>query len=633
MAAILLSICSICLAAPVSLEIRPEPPRMVADGKSVGIININARDASGRPVSDGTTVQLTATLGQLRDNSVSTTNGMATVEIVSAAVKGKGTITASIPGQAIASVQIAFVDEADASVDIPEYFSLDGGGYLAYSSDYKIIEAFSENEAVFSGGQVSVRSLSWQYDTRSNGLVAHQAVLTRRGKSQNYYRLLYYPMSDSGIGLIEKDDGSIETVMLEQGEFKKPDTSISEHLFDLKDMSDSQVLFIMKRGVLVPNQRVQMFKVRMYVSGMKAVSIPLYDMSLQSQEPLGQSFLGASSNGLTVDLPIYYSMRPGSVGALHIRRGQIYSSSADGGEKVWSIDLVQNYSRSGKSQGEIGVYRANRDDWSVRWNHNITFNKKSSGYLYLDTPSNSAVFGNTGYSLRTNSGRLGLSLSGNSEFSGDEARSARGQAFWETKPINLTPRLRMTVSPSVSYEWLQALSTIRQQTIYGTTARFYTNPYRALGFSFIPTGSIGYRDGNENYRGVTKDATVMAIRDLGNVGALSLVYNYHDSPQATYTSKQMLSAQLSMMPVKWMNLSVGGSKALDIENDSLVGSLAFKLGDALLLGADYSGSRYIDDQYDELVMWLGYRLGVRQMNFSWSNKTHTWRFDILNASW
>ncbi len=606
---------------------------MVADGKSVGIININARDASGRPVSDGTTVQLTATLGQLRDNSVSTTNGMATVEIVSAAIKGKGTITASIPGQAIASVQIAFVDEADASVEIPDYFSLDGGGYLAYSSDYRIIEAFSEKEATFSGGQVSVMSLSWQYDTRSNGLVAHQAVLTRRGKTQNYYRLLYYPLSDSGIGLIEKDDGSIETVMLEQGELKKPDAIVSPHLFDLKEMSDSQVLFSMSRGVLVPNQRIQMFKVRMYVSGMKAVSIPLYDMSLQSQEPLGQSFLGASSNGLTVDLPIYYSMRPGSVGALHIRRGQVYSSAADGGEKVWSLDLVQNYSKSGKSQGEFGIYRANRDDWSVRWNHNVTFNKKSSGYIYLDTPSNSAVFGNTGYSLRTNSGRLGLSLSGNSEFSGDEARSARGQAFWETKPINLTSRLRMTVSPSVSYEWMQMLSTIRQQTLYGTTARFYTDPYRALGFRFIPTASIGYRDGNESNRGVTQDATIMGIRDLGNLGALSLVYNYHDSPQETYTSKQMLSAQLSLMPVKWMNLSVGGSKALDIQNDSLVGSLAFKLGDALLLGADYSGSRYLEDQYDELVMWLGYRLGVRQMNFSWSNKTHTWRFDILNASW
>ncbi len=578
-------------------------------------------------------MQLTATLGQLADNSVTTTNGMATVEIVSAAVKGKGTITASIPGQAIASVQIAFVDEADASVDIPDYFSLDGGGYLAFSSDYKIIEAFSENEAVFSGGQVSIKSLSWQYDTRSNGLVAHQAVMTRRGKAQNYYRLLYYPMSDSGIGLIQRDDATIETVLLEQGEFQKPETSISPHLFDLKDMSDSQVLFSMDRGVLIPNQRIQMFRVRMYVAGMKAVSIPLYDMSLQSQEPLGQSFLGASSNGLTVDLPIYYSMRPGSVGALHIRRGQMYSSSADGGEKVWSLDLVQNYSKSGKSQGEVGVYRANRDDWSVRWNHNITFNKKSSGYLYLDTPSNSAVFANTGYSLRTNSGRLGLSLSGNSEFTGDEARSARGQAFWETKPVNLTPKLRMTVSPSVSYEWVQMMSIIRQQTLYGTTARFYTNPYRALGFQFIPTGSIGYRDGNERYRGFTKDATVMAIRDLGRMGALSLVYNYHDSPQSTYTSKQLLSAQLSLMPTKWMNLSVGGSKALDIENDSLVGSLAFKLGDSLLVGADYAGSKYLEDQYDELVMWLGYRLGVRQMNFSWSNKTHTWRFDILNASW
>lgn len=634
LAAILFLVGSIgCIAAPVSLEIRAEPPRMVADGKSVGIISITARDSDGRPVPDGTTIQLTATLGQLRDVSVDTSNGMATIELVSSAVKGKGTITAIIPGQAIASIQVAFVDESDASVEIPDYFSLDGGGYLAYSSDYHIIEAFSDNEATFSGGQVIVKASAWQYDTRSNALVAHQAVLVRRGKPQNYYRLYYYPLSDSGIGIIQKEDGTAETVMFEQGEFTKPETSISPNLFILRDLSDSQVLFSLKKGVLIPNQRIQMFHARMYVAGMRAFTLPLYDLSLQSQEPLGQSFLGASSNGLTVDLPIYYSMRPGSVGALHIRRGQMYSSSADGGEKVWSLDLVQNYSSSGKVQGEFGVYRANRDDWSIRWNHSVTFNKKSSGYMYLETPSNSAVYANTGYSFRNNSGRLGISLSGNSEFSGEVARSARGQVFWETKPVNLNSKLRMTISPSISSEWVQALNITRQQSLYGATARLYTNPFKILDFQIMPTGSVGYRDGNQIYRGITKDATLMAIRNIGDLGALSLVYNYHDSPQATNVSRQMVSAQLSLMPAKWMNLSVGGSKALDLENDSLVGSLAFKLGSALLVGADYSGSRYRDDQYDELVMWLGYRLGVRQMNFSWSNKTHTWRFDILNTSW
>ena len=584
-------------------------------------------------MADGTAVQLTATMGQLKDASVETSNGVATVEITSSAVKGKATITASIPGQAIASTQISFVDESEAYIEIPKYFSMDGGGYLAYSSDYRIIEAFSNSEAVFTGGQVSIKATSWQYDTRANALIAQQALLTRKDKTLNFYRLYYNPLSDSGIGILQNDDGTSETVMFEQGEFKKPDTIISPNLFNLQDLSGSQVLFTMKRGVLVPNQRIQMFQSKMYVAGMKAMSIPMYDLSLQSDEPLGQSFLGASSSGLTVDLPLYYQMQPGSVGALHVRRGQIYNSAADGGEKVWSIDIIQNYSESGRANGEYGVYRANRGDWTFRWNHNATFNKSSTGYMYLETPSNSAVYANTGYSYRNSAGRLGLSLSGNSEFSGEKSRSAHGQVYWETKSINLNKQLRFTLSPSVSSDWVETDSVSRVQTLYGATARLYVNPINILGFRWMPTGSIGYKDGYENLRGVTQDATLMATRNVGNNGALNLIYNYHDSPLVKNTNKQLVSAQLSIMPTQWMNLSVGGSKALDITNESVVGSLAFKLGNAVLLGADYSGSRYIDDQYDELTMWLGYKLGVRQLNFSWSNKTNDWRFDILNTSW
>lgn len=92
------------LAAMMTLA--ADPVELGAGLNQITRLDATARDRYGNPVSDGTVLSFTTTLGELVSSSASTAGGAAGVELLGGQVAGTATITVTAPGGGWANTQV-----------------------------------------------------------------------------------------------------------------------------------------------------------------------------------------------------------------------------------------------------------------------------------------------------------------------------------------------------------------------------------------------------------------------------------------------------------------------------------------------------------------------------------------------
>lgn len=623
-------------AAPLySIRLSVSPSILLADGKSVALVSAEVRDDRGSLVPDGTQVQFSTSLGILRDTVVSTSAGIARTQLTSATLPGVATITATIPGaSAFEEICVTFTDDPEMLRQRVNLYLFASPQYLAYSADWRCVEALSaEQKAEVVIGNLRVQARSYQYRLDNDLLIAEGAVLTRGKRTLTAEKLRYHPRRDEGQAVLA-EEGRIREIIFKGPLWEQEPVTISRpDAYTYTDLSASELLFVAESAALLPGERIQFRRVKLYIAGQKLLSMPMYDLSFRTGEALGQQIIGVNSGGVAIDLPFYYVVSPQSVGALRLRHAQRVGRAVYAIRPGWSLDLEHSYSRLGVMEGAFSLTSLIRGDWGIRWNHTQWLSQNASTHLYVDVPAHRNLYLSSGLSYGFGGGRIGLNLSGGQNLVGTRYRDLRSDMYIESTPLKLSSQLKMTVATTFSSRTSEFADKRVRAEGAGLRSRLYTTPLRLAGFTVNSSLMASYLWGNSQTTGGSLLATVSASRGLWDGALLSLTYDYtHDRlVQTAGYGKHRLSGMFAWSAGQRLNLSLVGTRVLDHDSLTLFADASYRLSDLWRIGANLSYNRFQRTHYNDVEFSIGYRLGVRELLLTWSSLTRRWQVDLIAA--
>jgi hypothetical protein len=368
------------------------PRSILADGQSQTTIVITARGASGELAEDGTRIDLTTTLGTIPD-SVTTTRGVARVQLTSANVTGTAIVSAT-SGGATATTAVSFTDEVAEAYDVPTYVFM-SADYLAYSGDRQYADALGDVKVTC--GDLAVSAPSAKLDMTSGLLFAGGGVLiVGKGVEKEALRLTLDCGTlrgeyESSPGVVTQFDGP---ALAEAPEGDLPD----EPELGGEDLATSDLLIVARKMRWFPGQMIQFSKATIYLYGSRALSLPHYEYYMAGAEAVASQYLGVGPNGLTVSFPYFLSMDARSKSSLVLSRGRRLGWGAYGERPGWSIGLEQAYNRGARVSGEIAIDDLASEDWGAHWDDTRLWGASTYSYLSLDWPNHEDLFGSASLS-------------------------------------------------------------------------------------------------------------------------------------------------------------------------------------------------------------------------------------------
>jgi hypothetical protein len=153
-------------AGIATIQVTTERDVIRADGRSTTRISVQVRDDRGVFVPDGTRVRFSATAGQLETGVVETQGGVARVTLTAPNLPGVGIITINLEGvlqAAQTNVRITFSDDAETSETGTT--GRRSRRYVAYLTDYNVIQANGRRRGKKSRARFEYRSLSVSADS------------------------------------------------------------------------------------------------------------------------------------------------------------------------------------------------------------------------------------------------------------------------------------------------------------------------------------------------------------------------------------------------------------------------------------------------------------------------------------
>lgn len=636
---------------------------ILADGKSTTTITADVRDDRGNVVPDGTVVRFDTNYGRLDTTTAATRNGVARVTLISADLPGVALVKANIengdatPGTA----EVTFSTDAEETAE-GSWARIDGKEYVGYAQDFGIIQAIGKN----GGAKVTYRNIEITADTLQlqahgslfpspdtvsapNNLVrAVGTVQLKRGDEKREYANLRYNL-ETGEGEAERTaNGKFALVRIKGARLEETlDNQIARESFALEDISGSAVTVVTRSISLEPNSKLQLRRATFYLDGSKTLSLPYHIMSLSQKSLFSEQIVGYGANGVTVDFPLYYDVRPTAVGTAHIRHGARVGSSAYSGRPGWSLDLEHAYNGRGGMDGNVEVTGVTRQDWGARWNHAQRLDSATNSYLYVDFPNHRDLFGNANLSRRFR----GFTLNANASASrtlfdngaGDSttAGDLRGQVYAETNPysVNGNRYLRYSLSLSTGRQGYFGPNAPEAFNTRTAGIRFYTTPVPlgkrtslsqslSVGQTWISGGDGSARDG----------ASILGTLSLAHTltprNTLRLNYDYTRTPRisaASSTGQHRLGANLSLFGSDRWNLSVSGTKSLDAPYGSVYGSMNVSLGGPWRGRITLASSRFSTTSYQDIEYALVRRIAGRDFALYYSTTAKRLQLDLTGV--
>ncbi len=624
-------VCGLCLISGVvhtapllDVRLTVEPPIILADGQSRATVRAQVFTESGRVAEDGVVVRFHTTLGTLSTNTATTSGGIAEVELTSALTIGSATVTAVANNASAGRVLVRFTNNPKELTGTLEYISFEAS-YLAYSADYRILESLDSAGAECRIGPIRIEGIAYQYHVDRDELTAAAAYVSV-GETKHYLQDIRIRARDmSGVASAPGMPGQMAEISAAGISFTEGTAAVVK----LQDLSDSQVVYVMKRAVVVPGRTLQAYRTTLYVAGSKAITLPLYEVNLASREPLGQTFMGFDSRGVTVDLPVYYAMRPGSVGSLHLRRGQVFSTGSLNADPVWTVDLEHQFGLSGSYNADLRFTRMNRPDWGASLGLNKRFGRSHSAYAYFGLPANTMATLNSGAVFNNASGRVGVNVSGSEILQGNWRRDLRMSTYYETRPQRLIGPFRYLISPSYATRrtTTSAASITTQEA--GIALRMMAIPWQLGDLTLTPAALSAYTWGTFA-EGASWNASLLGYLNMGKGWGLDTGYEFTDGFRYT-GDRHRLNGGVSWVGSSGSQLGVRTSMGLETHTSDVWADASLWLGSYVVVGGNYYISKGSGLSSNELVINAGVRAGPRVFGLAWSNLTKSWRFQVQNA--
>lgn len=613
------------------------------DGRDYTEIIAEIRDSGGNLVPDGTQVNFTTNLGVFGSSSSAPTRAGAARIRLTSPQKGVATVQATVVG-ATERLDIQFTDDPEATFQGNGYVAIQSDDALLYSASDRIVEAAGkkrpEADKRFPGAHVRYRNIEifadrLQLDCTENSVRATGAVTLKRGsKRLTCARLFYSLTSGEGFAITEIDQ------RLRPAKIKGADlaveqltTAIPDRFFTLEDIGASQLIITARQILLFPGEKLQFKRPRIYQEGALLVSMPFYQLSLFSSQLFTEQILSVGTQGLGINLPLYYDMSPTSTGIFSIRHGERSGRSNFSTRPGWSLDMTQQYNSLGSDNrfaGAFGLTGINRSDWGIRWNHSQQFGSDARGSVFLDFPRHRSVFGSTNLSKQFGAYYVGVNLAGNHSFSGYSASGLNSHIYVESLPKKVSRTGYMyALGATAGYAFGRAGSYSNQAVTQGVQARFYSSPFRLSNQTTV-TNSLTV--GNVWGTGINTGASALASLNLTHTmknANLNVGYDFTKQPVFfTEGGQHRLNMSLAANGgTKW-TLFTYASAMLDSKSMSLMSDLSYELLPRWRFSLAATFQRFLGGQYRDYELGIGRTIGGREVRLFYSTFNHRIFFDI-----
>jgi hypothetical protein len=548
---------------PAQIVLSPAPAIIMADGYSQSTITATVSLLGGSQAPDGVTVHFSTTLGVLSEYTATTVGGVARVKLTSASLPGKATVSATYTYQgsgANSSIDVEFTDDkSTANKDFrdDQLVEISSDSYLSYSEDSRIAELFGKSGkqgAHFSYNGIEISADSMQVDLQLSVLRARNASISYRGAhiataakvnwdfgANRGYAIIDDPNVDAGIRSVAISGIPLEVKPL--NDKQAPDTSN----FDYVDLSDDHVFVTAASLSFQLGTNIIFRHASVYLDAKKIMSVRVYQLPLNSTQVFGQQVFGYGTDGVYLNFPYYAAVSRKSTDTLYFR--SISASVQNGGQPSSSSGITLDWDHAYKLDNNkgSGIFQLfglqEGDNMGARWRQNEQFDKRTSGYLYIDHPYKTGLFTSGSLVHQFN----GFSLNGVESYSlSQPSGGSRSDTTSSSVYVDTTPRRALgggattvkavtDLAYSTSYSKVSnsASSASVQSKTDSVTQRFFTDPIK-LQPSLSLSDSVRAGISNDiiaNNAVTTWQADFGLNKTITKTTTASFNYNYSHNPQ------------------------------------------------------------------------------------------------------
>lgn len=598
---------------------------LLADGKQATEVRAYVRDINGRPIGNNVEVQFQTTAGQLSSTRATTFGGVATVRLTSAPIAGIAKITAFTAGASSDVVDVLFTDDPAATFEGNSYMTITAASYLAYSATDRVIEGQGKN----GGAKLTYRNMELTADrlqVRCDDLIVRASdnvVLKRGGHVFRASRLYYSMQSGQGYAIAELED-KLQPVVL-SGDRLRVEASPTPIPSSYMVFPELQIkLVIVARAITYfPGDRLQFRRPKFYQDQGQILTLPYYELSLNSTELFSDQFISLGTSGFGLELPFYFNLSPRSTGIVYLRHQQQLGRSYYATDPGWSLDLVQGYSAQGsrRYEGAFGFTGLTRGDWGFRWTHSQEFNTATQASFYLDFPHHEGYFGSTNFSQQARAFRWGANISSGQTFTGPSAKSFRSDVYLETQPKPLTRSMLYTLGTTVTTGRLISEDFRQNETTETVSMRAFSRPYNLDRRTTLTNAfTVGHLWTSRGNSGPMALATLALDHTVPGGGALNLSYDLVFQPQTFDSSggNHRLSLTYTLANSQRFQASLLGTTYLDRSDATFLADVVYRLNGQWRLLASATLQSFAGVSYQDLEFSIGRRIGARELQLTYS---------------
>ena len=645
---------TMALAQKGSISLSCFPAISVADGQSTVTITAEVRDLSGSFVRDGTPVVFETDKGNFRTKSIiETQNGFARAILTSPGLAGTAKVRANVFSlNATSIIEIDFVNDRSLLDTAKEVIEITGKNGIIYSQNDKILEASGPNKtAILRYRDVEIRAEDIQLRVPSYEVRARGAVLSL-GKVESSYRELYFKLNQrKGLGLVAelrqvpsvmpagfgvivflRDTTEIKVVDVTSSGPKEHEGEPNLSSLSFIDISASISTVESKRAVISPGRNVQFQKAAVRIGGQTVMSLPLFQVDLNTSNPIiTEQFVNVSNSSVAVNYPYYLSLKPGETSAIRFRYGNRYSTGlgATGGTY---LDYEYNWNRGAKMEGGLALTGLNRTDWGIGLRQYWLPDQRTSVSAQVDLPAHKSLFANMGLSRRFDGYQATLTAQHGRNLVGDRFQSDQLMLNidGDAKPIGKTP-LNLTLGLTAQQRRITGESNTFQQGA-GLQARIDS---RSLMLSPRDSMSVSYTATRWTGSDIASPLTQVGSINLSSnwVPGMYMQTSYEygqDGFSETVLGRHRLSLD-GLYTAGRFNIRSYLSKSLDVDRFSANLGLDYKLSGLWRLSTGYLLDRFVGETFIEQTLVLGYRLGFREIGLSYSTRTKRLGLELLGT--
>lgn len=630
---------------PFRPHLRVDPDVLPANGISTATITVVVYDSAGFPVSDGTPVAFTTTLGTIDPPTTTLLSRTARATLRSPTTPGIARISVTV-GSGHAEYEVEFVDSETYS-RTTRYFSVSGDRdtYIAYGVDAQVITTSGNAEWRF--GTITVRTdLKTDFDLIGQVLFAegtagaNRVTITNGQQTLQGDRLIYHVQRRRGTLFAVSPQprkvvfSGMELKSQEQQGTAGNDRTASGGEEDGPDIisppeyTAAGYWITAQRMTIYPQDKIQFQKAAIYLQGKRLMAWPHYVLPLNgavTSDILGINTLG----GISLDMPFYYRANPSGTGAIRLRHfgSDGFYSDAPG----WSLGLEEEYYVGHRGQGFFAVDQLFRRDWGIYWQHEHQFSPTTKADIFVDFPYHENLFTRLSLYKDTKAGHLGVETFASRPSEGSSTLFT--QAFFQTP----SRRLSKDLSYSTSFNLFHSRNPDSPHgNVVGQSANLVLYPRPIpLGKSTALTGSVRTNLFNDSsgQRGISWGTNWNLRQQLGKSLQASIGYSLDGGggfssfgagrASSNYLTFQLFGSQGNKL---YGNLYV----TRDLKNQFSYGSgyVSYRLSPLWRVGLFAYRSDFLSTSFNDLEISLGRVLFQRELVVAWSKSRGKIYFEL-----